>query len=499
MKTKAALVLGFGVVLGLGGGAAFGGEEPPSLSREIEAYRQLGHWEVPTDPHIAVPWETRRTSPARRWQRGGFVSIQVNVDGDGNNIVGDAANEPSIAVDPTNPNRMAIGWRQFDSISSNFRQAGWGFSVDRGASWTFPGSIEAGIFRSDPVLAADSQGNFFYYSLQVPNGNFVCDSFKSTDGGATWDSGVSAAGGDKAWIDVDRTGELSDGHIYSAWSINASCCGSNVFSRSANGGASFEAAVPVPDSPIFGATTVGPDGEVYVVGRRSSSGSQFLVSRSLTARDAGGAASFEPSVQVDLGGSQVIGSGPNPAGLLGQAWVVVNPAAGPRRGEVYVLVSVDPPGADPMDVHFVRSADGGATWSAPVRVNDDPTDNGAWQWFGTLSVAPNGRLDAVWNDTRSDPGGFDSELYYSFSTDGGSTWSSGVPVSPSFDPHLGWPQQQKLGDYYHMVSDDDGADLAWAATFNGEQDVYYLRLGSNPFFQDGFESGDVSAWSVAAP
>jgi hypothetical protein len=43
----------------------------------------------------------------------GFVSYQVNVDANGNNIVGDAANEPSIAVDPTNGNKITIGWRQF--------------------------------------------------------------------------------------------------------------------------------------------------------------------------------------------------------------------------------------------------------------------------------------------------------------------------------------------------------------------------------------------------
>jgi hypothetical protein len=30
-----------------------------------------------------------------------------------------------------------------------------------------------------------------------------------------------------------------------------------------------------------------------------------------------------------------------------------------------------------------------------------------------------------------------------------------------------------MGDYYDMYSDDAGAHLAWAATFNGEQDVYY--------------------------
>src|SRR5438046_7159248 len=48
---------------------------------------------------------------------GPFVSYQANVDAHGNNILGDAANEPSITVDPTNPNRMAIGGRQVNSVS----------------------------------------------------------------------------------------------------------------------------------------------------------------------------------------------------------------------------------------------------------------------------------------------------------------------------------------------------------------------------------------------
>src|SRR5215467_8634450 len=63
-----------------------------------------------------------------------FTSYQVNVDAGGNNIVGDAANEPAIAVDPTDGNKMAIGWRQFDSVLSNFRQGGWGYTTDAGIS-----------------------------------------------------------------------------------------------------------------------------------------------------------------------------------------------------------------------------------------------------------------------------------------------------------------------------------------------------------------------------
>ena len=84
------------------------------------------------------------------------VSFQVNVDASGQNIPGDAANEPSMCVDPTDPNRMSIGWRQFDSVTSNFRQSGWAYSTNGGLAWTFPGKLDAGVFRSDPVLAADA-------------------------------------------------------------------------------------------------------------------------------------------------------------------------------------------------------------------------------------------------------------------------------------------------------------------------------------------------------
>ena len=41
---------------------------------------------------------------------------------------------------------------------------------------------------------------------------------------------------------------------------------------------------------------------------------------------------------------------------------------------------------------------------------------------------------------------------------------------------MGYPNQDKLGDYYDMVSDNTGAYLAYAATFNGGQDVYFLRI-----------------------
>lgn len=102
--------------------------------------------EVPDDPPAPPHVLARRAvEPARVWSLGPFVSVQVNVDGLGNNVIGDAANEPSMAIDPTNPKRIAIGWRQFDTIASNFRQAG---RAGRFPVFSIPGSFAATPFSA---------------------------------------------------------------------------------------------------------------------------------------------------------------------------------------------------------------------------------------------------------------------------------------------------------------------------------------------------------------
>jgi hypothetical protein len=433
----------------------------------------LEHREIPEDEYIPVPREGRQTSPAYRFFTSDFFTVQVNVDQSGLNIMGDAANEPSIAMDPTDPNRITIGWRQFDTISSNFRQAGYGYTVDGGQTWTFPGVIEPGVFRSDPVLDSDSQGIFYYNSLTSSGGVFSCQVFKSTDGGATWDGGTFARGGDKQWMVIDKTPGIGEGHIYAYWTQFFSVCFPGFFTRSVNGGLSYEDCITIPDEPRWGTLSVGPNGELYVGGAGDSG---FVVAKSSNAQDSTQAVIWEFSTSVNLDGQIVFSAGPNPGGLLGQAWIATDHSGGSSHGNVYLLCSVEQIStSDPLDVMFARSTDGGITWSSPVRVNDDP-GNSAWQWFGTMSVAPDGRIDVIWLDTRDNPGSFGSSLYYSYSTDAGVSWSANERLTDAFDPHLGWPQQNKMGDYFHMISDETGAHLAWANTFNGEQDVYYSHI-----------------------
>src|SRR4029077_19986019 len=77
----------------------------------------------------------------------------------------------------------------------------------------------------------------------------------------------------------------------------------------------------------------------------------------------------------------------------------------------------------------------------------------------------------------------DSQLFYSFSTDAGMTWAPNVAVSNSFNPFEGYPNQNKIGDYITIVSDNTGGNVAYSATFNfnaqrnqHEEDVYYVRV-----------------------
>lgn len=414
----------------------------------------------------------KTTTPAYYFSSERFFAAQVNVDPSGNNIVGDAANEPSIAVDLNNSDRMAIGWRQFETIENSFRQAGYGYTTNGGETWTFPAIIEPELFRSDPVLDSDAEGNFYYNSLSI--NPYTCDVFKSTDGGKTWGEPVYARGGDKQWMVIDKTDGPGKGNVYSFWTSAFTICDSGFFTRSVNNGLSYNECIEVPKEPYWGTLAVGPEGELYILGFGEN---EYILAKSSNAKYPDQEVFWDFTTDVNLEGTiHAFGSGsPNPRGLLGQAWVAVDNYSDSYKGNLYALCSVQPYAkSDPLEVMFARSTDGGETFSEAVKINDD--EEGAWQWFGTMSVAPNGRIDVVWLDTRNDPGGVNSELFYSFSFDAGESWAPNEKLSESFDPHIGWPQQNKMGDYFHMVSENDKVHLAWAATFNGEQDVYYGRI-----------------------
>jgi hypothetical protein len=411
------------------------------------------------------------TSPALISQFGPYTSYQVNVNASGNNIVGDAANEPSICVDPTNRNKMSIGWRQFDSVSSNFRQGGFAHTTNGGRTWISAGVLQPNVFRSDPVLNSDSAGRFFYLSLLQ---TFYDDLWRSLNGGQSWTYLAAAYGGDKEWFTIDNTNSPGHGFQYQFWSDGTNY-GGRQFTRSTNGGATWMNPIDIPNSPAYGTLDVDFTGNLFIGGVELGGGQVWCI-RSTNAKNGGIVPTFDQSTPVNLGGRIVAGQRINPQGLAGQIFLAVDRSGTGTNNHIYMLASVQT-AATGTDVMFVRSTNGGQTFSAPHRINDDPVNHAKWHWFGSLSVAPNGRIDAVWLDTRNAANNTDSQLFYSYSLDGGDTWSLNVAISNPFNPFLGYPNQDKLGDYITVVSDNNGANVAYAATFNGEEDIYYVRIG----------------------
>ena len=427
---------------------------------------------IPHEPppiHLKPPFidpAAIQTSPGARARRALFESIQVNTDPDGLNILGDAANEPSIAPNHLNPADIVIVWRQFDSVGSDFRQAGQAFSLNRGMSWSAR-TLDPGIFRSDPVVRAGPGGEFYFSSLRV-NPRFETDIFRSEDGGNTWLGPFYSFGGDKQWISVDTTDGPGRGMLYQHWGGS--------FTRSFDRGETWDS--PGGGAQRWGQETVRHDGSVCIA---RGSGA-VIVNRLINTYDPDSPPTLESSTNTGLlaGGFSRV-STINPGGIVGQGNISTDHSDGPTRGNIYALCTGDYDDSDGVDynIGFARSTDSNLSYSDVVFVH---TVTEGHQWFGTMSVAPNGRIDVVWNDTRNDP--VDpwlptiSELYYTCSTDTGQTWLPEIPVSPPYEHGIGYPVQRKMGDYYDAHSDNVGMDVAYAATFTGGQDVYYLRIGT---------------------
>jgi hypothetical protein len=411
-------------------------------------------------------------SPGKISQLGNFTSVQVNVNAKGQNIVGDAANEPSITLDPSAPTRMSIGWRQFNSSSSNFRQGGFAYTSNGGASWTFPGVLDS-VFRSDPVLFSDETGTFFYLSLVA---NFRDDIWRSLNGGQLWTRLAPATGGDKQWFTIDRTNSPGHGFQYQFWDTGASDYGSRQFTRSTDGGFTWLDPIDIPNAPEIGTLDVDTSGNLFLGGFNPNF-LQFWCVRSSDAKNSALTPTFDQTTAVDMGGILNVQPPINPVGLVGQLFLAVDRSGTTTNNNIYMVASVTPDdGFHASDVMFAKSTDGGLTFSPPRRINDDAANAQKWHWFGTVAVAPNGRIDVVWLDTRNAANNTDSQLFYSYSTDGGDTWSANVAVSNPFNPFLGYPDQQKMGDYITIVSDNFGGNVAYTATFNGEEDIYYVRV-----------------------
>ena len=117
------------------------------------------------------------------------------------------------------------------------------------------------------------------------------------------------------------------------------------------------------------------------------------------------------------------------------------------------------------DVYLAKSTDGGITWST-TRVNDTPPDRYVGFGKSALAVDEGGTIYMAWEDYRNCINGsyHCSDIYFSKSTDGGSTFSANEQINTEF----GWEFSPSL------VAKDSTIYLVWEAS-TSSQDIYFTE------------------------
>ncbi len=439
---------------------------------------------------------------------------------------GHTHNETSIAVAG---DTLVAGWNQFTDASLVM---GVGRSGDRGQSWTW--DVLGGFSSmSDPVVKAGGGGRWYYAYIAAggAGGNdFEVYVQRSDDDGFTWQSPVAVTDDtnfdDKPYMDA-RGDEVLVAYAdfgFSPARVRAA--------RSTDGGLSFANDTVLSTGGGNGALPViASDGAYYVFWRGSAQ--EFLWLSKSTDQGANWSAE-----------TPIVGMNPLPTPLPGESFRIINipsAAADPVSGDLIVVWN-DQLFGDP-DILSIRSADDGATWSAPVRVNDDAGSEA--QFFPWVTFDEAGVAYAVWYDRRRN--GSDIDVYLTRSTDGGETWEPNMRVTAAgFAPILPWESGAAdfIGDYNAVAAAGGEVYPFYQDSRAGVQDVYVAvvdltptclsdpdcddglfcngvetcvgglcQAGSDPcaggacdeasdvctslIFADGFESGDTSAWAAA--
>jgi hypothetical protein len=432
-----------------------------------------------------------------------------------------AHSEPMLAENLLNPLNLVGGSKYFTNLRRYAYKIGTYASFDGGCTWLESGLLpgtDAYHYVSDVSIAFGPGGEVYAAVLVVGRGTNDTYSgiavFKSLDGGRTFapptlvyadPSGNTFH--DKPWITVDRTHGPHRGNVYVAWTDNA--IGSPiVFSRSLDGGATWSAPLAISgSSPVCTIARPDLDPADHLCANSEGATPVVLPDGTLVVAFAyADLAFFAP----DAGHR----APPIPTRLLvvssrdgGKSWsapvlaaTVVDPpfelprttfrnllfpalAVDPHRGWIYLAWSDERFGDS--DVLLERSTDAGYTWSAPVRVNDDPRGDGTDQFQPQLAVAPDGTLAVSFFDRRLDPGNRLVDTYVAQSIDGGLTFLPNQRASSrswDTDRDAPYPDVQAapdatfIGDYQGLAMDNAWVHPFWNDARDGTQQIYTATL-----------------------
>jgi hypothetical protein len=450
-------------------------------------------------PSPATPDTGRATEPGATASPQPTFGANARVNQD---IGAAPQNEPSITANPRDPTRLAAGSNDYRAFAPAFSDGHPGvyFSTDGGGSWSDAGGgpvpgilpaptgyvwgsrdVSGQLAGGDPSLASGLDSDVYYgfiafNSVSCSDGGVYVS--KSTDAAATWTTPVRVRANsdtefqDKSYVTVDTNPSSPySGRVYVSWTRfqTLSCGGALTATPIAlsysSSGASWSSPRTVSATGSIcnqgSVPAVGIDGDVYVAWWNCDTTPQ----RILVAKSTNGGLFFSSPVQV----AQVatIPSPLPPTAFRTNSFPAI--ATHPTNPNLlYVVWPSDPAGTDDADIFFSRSTDGGATWSAPLRVNDDATASD--QFFPWISVGPDGRINVVFGDRRDDPGDALYHTYYAGSSDGGASFEANVRVSDvASDPGINF-DGTFIGDYFNVAS--ASVHPAWTDTRGGDQNIF---------------------------
>src|SRR5438552_2809426 len=393
------------------------------------------------------------------------VEAVVNVSA----TVGNQA-ESFVVVNPTNTNNLVA----FSNTTSNsiFRA----FSMNGGATWT-RGTVATGVACCDAQAAFDTFGNLFlvYINAGVNQINVIL----STDGGVTFGAPLTVGTGS-----VDQPSiAVGNGSVWVDWNSGGSMVarGAPVTGLGVFGPFNAQQAIPSATGS-FGGIAVGPGpngGKVIVTYQNPTSGQGPATIYANVDADGLGAGGFGPRITVtatNVGGFDFIPAQMERS-IDAEAGMVWDATGGPFNDRIYLVYTDETINENnDTDIMMRTSTDDGATWSAPVRVNDDATTNS--QFLPYVALDPTSGTVAVgFHDCRNDngvpgPGGTnmipndDAEYYGTFSTDGRVTWAPNVRLSGGFSNASDSGNGIDYGDYVGLTALAGKLYTVWADNSN---------------------------------
>ncbi len=371
--------------------------------------------------------------------RNQILSAFDNIDISGNTA---PQNEPSVKISRKDPNRVVAAWRDFRTgVNPPLRRIGYSYSTDGGVTWSVsqltPQIIPGAALSSDPSVATDTAGNFYIVTISLNDvtGNGEAWLFKSIDGGVTFDSAYHIASSSGAFEDKELAATDFNpsspycNNMYVSWTRFSSST-NILLTRSTNQGVTWSNPVTVSSEPSVQGSVpaVGPNGEVYVAWYGYDFSSENIY--------------FDKSTDGGLtfGTDHVISPCPN-------AWfpsMAVDLSGGQYNGNIYVTWNDERNGDG--DIFLSVSSDGGNTWSAVKRINNDPIGNGREQYWPWVTVSQSGEIDLIFYDTRNTSNNSIIEAYLARSTDGGENFTNELlssEQSPTNTPN----SDVRFGDY----------------------------------------------------